>query len=756
MGARLTGFVKAVVVWGLIIAATTMAGATGSLVAAPSAGASSPPAPGTLAVVMSGGQSSVHGNPIGIAFDGAGNLYVVENSNNEVVRIASDGTRTVIAGTGQAGAPTPGPATSSNLNNPFGVAVDASGDIFISDSSNNVIEKVTPDGTLSIVAGTGQLGTPVPGPATSSNLFTPQGIAVDTSGNLYIADHYNQVIEKVTPDGTLSIVAGTGQRGTPVPGPATSSNLHDPEGLAVDAVGNLFIADSGNQMIEKVTPDGTLSIIAGSGDFDAPTPGPATSSGFKYPFGVAPDSSGNVYIADFINDVVEKVTPDGTMTVVAGTGRVGATTPGPATSSDLYLPIDVAVSPSGTLYISDYNNMQIDTVMVRVTSVAISNLPTSASYGGSFTPTVSTTGDGTTSVTSSTTSVCTVDPTSGLVSYVGAGTCTLVAHVAAGTNYASADGADQSFSVAAVAPSAPTITSVTRGNAQATITWTDGAANGSSITSQTIYVYEGLTLVTTKTDCSGSPCTVTGLTNGTSYTFKVSDTNHVGEGALSAASSPVTPAIIPAGVPSAPTITWVTRGNAQVTIAWTNGAANGAAITAQTLYVYSGTTLVTTKTNCSGSPCTVTGLTNGTSYTFKVSDTNHVGEGALSAASSAVIPLPAPLLTSVVRGKLSLVPHWSGVTVAHGTVLFFTATAHDLSGNVAGTCTTKSGFGRSCRITGLTGHRTYEVSVTATLRIGAKATGHCALISPPSNQVVGIPLTPVYAGNSGGVVVSWF
>ena len=756
MGARLTGFVKAVVVWGLIIAATTMAGATGSLVAAPSAGASSPPAPGTLAVVMSGGQSSVHGNPIGIAFDGAGNLYVVENSNNEVVRIASDGTRTVIAGTGQAGAPTPGPATSSNLNNPFGVAVDASGDIFISDSSNNVIEKVTPDGTLSIVAGTGQLGTPVPGPATSSNLFTPQGIAVDTSGNLYIADHYNQVIEKVTPDGTLSIVAGTGQRGTPVPGPATSSNLHDPEGLAVDAVGNLFIADSGNQMIEKVTPDGTLSIIAGSGDFDAPTPGPATSSGFKYPFGVAPDSSGNVYIADFINDVVEKVTPDGTMTVVAGTGRVGATTPGPATSSDLYLPIDVAVSPSGTLYISDYNNMQIDTVMVRVTSVAISNLPASASYGGSFTPTVSTTGDGTTSVTSSTTSVCTVDPTSGLVSYVGAGTCTLVAHVAAGTNYASADGADQSFSVAAVAPSAPTITSVTRGNAQATITWTDGAANGSSITSQTIYVYEGLTLVTTKTDCSGSPCTVTGLTNGTSYTFKVSDTNHVGEGALSAASSPVTPAIIPAGVPSAPTITWVTRGNAQVTIAWTNGAANGAAITAQTLYVYSGTTLVTTKTNCSGSPCTVTGLTNGTSYTFKVSDTNHVGEGALSAASSAVIPLPAPLLTSVVRGKLSLVPHWSGVTVAHGTVLFFTATAHDLSGNVAGTCTTKSGFGRSCRITGLTGHRTYEVSVTATLRIGAKATGHCALISPPSNQVVGIPLTPVYAGNSGGVVVSWF
>ena len=607
-----------------------MAGATGSLVAAPSAGASSPPAPGTLAVVMSGGQSSVHGNPIGIAFDGAGNLYVVENSNNEVVRIASDGTRTVIAGTGQAGAPTPGPATSSNLNNPFGVAVDASGDIFISDSSNNVIEKVTPDGTLSIVAGTGQLGTPVPGPATSSNLFTPQGIAVDTSGNLYIADHYNQVIEKVTPDGTLSIVAGTGQRGTPVPGPATSSNLHDPEGLAVDAAGNLFIADSGNQMIEKVTPDGTLSIIAGSGDFDAPTPGPATSSGFKYPFGVAPDSSGNVYIADFINDVVEKVTPDGTMTVVAGTGRVGATTPGPATSSDLYLPIDVAVSPSGTLYISDYNNMQIDTVMVRVTSVAISNLPASASYGGSFTPTVSTTGDGTTSVTSSTTSVCTVDPTSGLVSYVGAGTCTLVAHVAAGTNYAGADGADQSFSVAAVAPSAPTITSVTRGNAQATITWTDGAANGSSITSQTIYVYEGSTLVTTKTDCSGSPCTVTGLTNGTSYTFKVSDTNNVGEGALSAASS----AITPADAPSAPGTPVLTDNHGSISLSWSvPTSSGGASVTYTVQEATNGGAFATVATGLTSASYTCQGSTGGTTYAFKVEATNSAGSSAYSSYS---------------------------------------------------------------------------------------------------------------------------
>ena len=466
------------------------------------------------------------------------------------------------------------------------------------------------------------------------------------------------------------------------------------------------------------------------------------------------------------------------------------------------------------------------------TTPSISNLPGSGAYPGSFTPVVSTNGDGTTSVTSSTPSVCTVGG-SGLVSYIGTGTCTLVAHVGAGTNYTSADGVGQDITVspAATNPGAPTITSVTGGNAQATIAWTDGASNGSDITAQTISVYSGSTLVTTKTNCSGSPCTVTGLTNGTSYTFKVSDTNGVGEGALSSASSPVTPAtnpgaptitsvtggntqatiawtdgaangsditaqtiyvysgstlvttktncsgspctvtgltngtsytfkvsdtngvgegalssasspVTPATNPGAPTITSVTGGNTQATIAWTDGAANGSDITARTIYVYDGSTLVTTKTDCSGSPCTVTGLTNGTSYTFKVSDINGVGEGALSSASGVVIPLPVPLVWIVTVGGHFLVPHWSGVTIAHGTVLHYTATAFDLSGNVAGTCQTKSRLSRNCRIAGLNDQTAYQVTVTVTARVGTRATGHSLVTSAPSNQVGAVTLAP--------------
>ncbi len=215
----------------------------------------------------------------------------------------------VYAGTGARGAPTPGPATGSALSDPASVAVDSSGNLYIADLANNVIEKVTPAGQLSIVAGTGSAGAPTPGPALRSDLYYPDGIAVDGSGNLYIADSRNNVIEKVTPAGQLSIVAGSGVLGPPTAGPATGSDLHDPNGIAVDISGNLFIADSGNGDIEEVTPAGQLSIVAGTGSTGGglPTPGPATSSGLGLPLGLVVDSSGSVFVGDYGGNVVEKL-----------------------------------------------------------------------------------------------------------------------------------------------------------------------------------------------------------------------------------------------------------------------------------------------------------------------------------------------------------------------------------------------------------------------------------------------------------------
>jgi sugar lactone lactonase YvrE len=302
--------------------------------------------------------------------DAAGNLYIADTNAAMVEKVTPSGTLSVVAGDGNQGPPTPGPATTSDLNWPDAVAVDAAGNLYIADGHNNVVEKVTPSGTLSVVAGTGTQGAPTPGAATGSDLYVPDGAAVDAAGNLYIADNGNNVVEKVTPSGTLSVVAGTGEVGAPTPGPATNSDLLGPDGLAVDAAGDLYIADFGNCMVEKVTPSGTLAVVAGTGTQGAPIPGPATNSDLGSfgggPDGVGVDAAGNLYIANSGNNVVEQVTPSGMLSVVAGTGHAGASTPGPATSSDLWMPVGLAVDGAGNLYIADLYNYTVNMVATAV------------------------------------------------------------------------------------------------------------------------------------------------------------------------------------------------------------------------------------------------------------------------------------------------------------------------------------------------------------------------------------------------------
>jgi DNA-binding beta-propeller fold protein YncE len=204
---------------------------------------------------------------------------------------------------GVAGAPTPGLATNSALYHPRGPAVDpTTGDVYIADYRNGEVERITPNGILSIVAGTGTFAPPTPGPATKSALAGPTGVAVDaTTGDVYIADPYNYEVEKVTRQGILSTVAGTGTAGPPTPGPATKSKLNEPYGVAVDAsTGDLYIADYDNSVVEKVTPQGTLSIVAGTGTTGAPTPAPAAQSHLGFPHGVGIDpTTGDLYIADY-------------------------------------------------------------------------------------------------------------------------------------------------------------------------------------------------------------------------------------------------------------------------------------------------------------------------------------------------------------------------------------------------------------------------------------------------------------------------
>jgi len=289
-------------------------------------------------------------NPYTVALDSSGNLYIADTSNNVIRMVNTSGIITTVAGNGLEGySGDGGPATSAQIFNPAGVAVDSFGNLFIADTRENRIRMVNTSGIISTVAGNGAVGSGGDGgPATSAQLYHPAGIAVDGSGNLYIADSNNQRIRKVNASGIITTIAGNGVVGYNCNnGVATSLGLHDPTGVAVDGSGNLYIADSGNQCVRKVNSSGAMTTVAGNGVASySGDGGPAASAGLSSPTGVAVDASGNLYIADYVNNRI-RVVSSGTITTVAGNGTAGFSGDGgSAVSAQLYNPTGVAVAPA--------------------------------------------------------------------------------------------------------------------------------------------------------------------------------------------------------------------------------------------------------------------------------------------------------------------------------------------------------------------------------------------------------------------------
>ena len=269
--------------------------------------------------------SATLGGPVGIALDSAGNIYFADNPNNRIRKITTAGTITTMAGVGVAGfSGDGGPATLAQLSGPTGVAIDSSNNIYFSDTNNNRIRKVTPGGVITTVAGNGTAGfSGDGGAATSAALDAPMGIALDTAKNIYIAVYNSKRVRKVTTSGIISTVAGNGTSATALGdgGPATSAPLYGPAAVTVDAVGNLYIADSfvvgspasNAQRIRKVRTDGTMRSVAGGGTIPGTLGdgGPALAVYLSNPQAIATDASGNLYIGDLgfiVNQSIRKVT----------------------------------------------------------------------------------------------------------------------------------------------------------------------------------------------------------------------------------------------------------------------------------------------------------------------------------------------------------------------------------------------------------------------------------------------------------------
>src|SRR5208283_4562434 len=251
----------------------------------------------------------------------------------------------------------------SAMITPLILALDAVGNLYFADSESNRIRKVTPAGIISTYAGNGNAGySGNGGPATSAELGSVYGLATDAKGNLYLAENSN-LVRKVDADGIITTYAGGGAPGsTGDGGPATSATLNSPAGLAVDSAGNLYIADDGSMCIRKVTPDGIISTYAGTGDYTSSgSGGPAKNAGIRFPWGLAADGAGNVYVGEGGTNRIRKISPDGIIAPFAGNGIEASTGDGgPATSASLASPGNLAANEAGDVYI-----VEGDTSLVR-------------------------------------------------------------------------------------------------------------------------------------------------------------------------------------------------------------------------------------------------------------------------------------------------------------------------------------------------------------------------------------------------------
>lgn len=308
--------------------------------------------------------------PEAVAVDSAGNIYIADTFNCVIRRVAaSTGYISTVAGNGTRGySGDGGPATIAKLYMPTGVAVDVAGNIYFAD--NQRIRKVTAStGIITTVAGSGIQGySGDGGPATRAELNWPWAVAVDAVGNIYFTDTDNQRIRKVAVStGIITTVAGIGTPGySGDGGPATSAELNSPFGIAVDAAGNIYFADYFNNRARKVAAStGDISTVAGNGTQGFSGDGAtATSAEMYYPTSVAVDTVGNIYIADDVNDRIRKVTAStGIIQTVAGTGSTGYSGDGgPATGGELFWPYGVAVDTSGNIYVADKDNNRIRAV----------------------------------------------------------------------------------------------------------------------------------------------------------------------------------------------------------------------------------------------------------------------------------------------------------------------------------------------------------------------------------------------------------
>jgi uncharacterized protein YjdB len=591
--------------------------------------------------------------PAGVTVNGSGEILVADYHHHRIRKINASGIISTIAGDGIAGnTGDGGAATAARLYYPYDVATDHAGNIYIADLSDNRIRKISTSGIISAFAGSGAFGSGGDGgPATAAQLYHPSGVAIDNSGNVYIADLYNHKIRMVNTSGIISTVSGTGTYGfSGDGGAATAAELYYPYHVNADASGNIYIADCYNQRIRKVNAAGIISTFAGNGSYGYSGDGsPATAAGLYFPTSVATDASGNVIIADFDDNRIRKVNPLGVISTIAGTGAYGYSGDGgAATAAQFWLPGAVATDSAGNVYVSDYYNNAIRKVTLgppitgpATVCVGSTTTMSNAVSGGTW--------------TTSNTAIATAGSANGIITGIGAGVVAVA--YAAGLNIATATVTVTALPGAGVLTGSSTISSgstTTLSNTTAGGIWSSsntaiatigsgsgivsGVSTGNATISYTVTNSCGSATATSTINVTPSISIATGSANVcTGYTITLSDSTAGG--------------------------TWSSSNTAIATAGMGTGIVRGISVgTAVVTYIVSTTVHVTTVTVISGLP----GITG----------------------ASAVCPGYSITLSNAITGGV-----WRSSNPARGSI---DAGTGILTGRTAGTTTISYKLGSGC------------------------------------------------------------
>ncbi|MDB6135379.1 MAG: repeat containing protein [Verrucomicrobiales bacterium] len=315
----------------------------------------------------------------GVATDGAGTVYVADTSNNCIRKITPAGLVSTLAGRADTFGTADGTGGEARFSFPYGVAVDGGGNVYVGDTYNHTIRKITPAGVVSTLAGLAEVGGSEDGTGAAARFGGPEGMAFDGNGTLYVADSFNHTIRKVSPAGVVTTLAG--KAGTPgsADGTGSAARFNFPLGVAVDGGGNVYVSEPESHTLRKITPGGVVTTLAGKAGVSGSTDGTGAAARFSRPFNVAADGSGTLYVADIRNHTIRKVSPAGVVSTLAGLAEVAGSEDGTGAGARFNHPAGVAADGGGTVYVTDTDSHTIRKIMPSGTVTTLAGSPANLS-----------------------------------------------------------------------------------------------------------------------------------------------------------------------------------------------------------------------------------------------------------------------------------------------------------------------------------------------------------------------------------------